>query len=71
MSGAPQASRFVQIERDVLARFRPQLRDAVQDALEVVAAEHTKGASLMCCGKAMPRHDRRPVAWLTWVGPYG
>ena len=65
---ASQASRFVQIERDVLARFRPQLRAAVQEALEAAAAEQATAARPVCCGTAMPRHDRRPVTWLTWVG---
>ena len=65
---AAQASRFMQIEREVLARFRPQLRDAVQEALEAVAAQQAAGVRPVCCGHTMTPHDHRPVTWLTWVG---
>jgi len=65
---APTCSPFVQIEREVLERFRPQLRQAVQDALDAVAAGQTQADTPVCCGQAMHRHDRRPARWLTWVG---
>lgn len=58
---------FVQLERDVLARFRPQIRQAIEDALTAVAT-HTDREPPACCGHAMRRHDRRAVGWLTWVG---
>jgi hypothetical protein len=65
---ADHASRFVQLERDVWDQFRPQVREAVQAALDAVAGAEATRARPVCCGQAMPRHDRRPVQWLTWVG---
>ena len=65
---ADHASRFVQLERDVWDRFRPQVRDAVQAALHALAAAEATRARPVCCGRPMRRHDRRPVQWLTWVG---
>jgi len=65
---AEQASRFVQIERDVWERFRPQVRDAVQATLDALATEEGTHARPICCGQPMRRHDCRPVSWLTWVG---
>ncbi|HLF08890.1 MAG TPA: hypothetical protein VI789_06050, partial [Dehalococcoidia bacterium] len=65
---APKVSRFVEIEREVLKRFRPQMRQAVQDELAAVAAAQIQGDKPVCCGKTMRRHDRRPAGWLTWVG---
>ncbi len=49
-------------------RFRPQVREAVQVALETLATAEATSARPMCCGQPMRRHDRRPVQWLTWVG---
>jgi hypothetical protein len=64
--------RFVQIEREVLERFRPQIRQTVQDELDALAAAHSQGNRAVCCGRAMGRHDRRRAArWLTWVGSVG
>ena len=65
---AEQASRFVQLERDVWDRCRPQVRDAVQAALDALATAEATHARPICCGRPMRRHDRRPVQWLTWVG---
>ena len=65
---ADHASRFVQLERDVWDRFRPQVRDAVQGALDAFAAAEVTRARPVCCGQPMRRHDCRPVRWLTWVG---
>jgi hypothetical protein len=58
----------VEIEREVLERFRPQMRQAVQDELDALAAAQVKNDKPVCCGKTMGRHDRRRVGWLTWVG---
>ena len=67
---AVKGPRFVQIEREVLERFRPQMRQAVQDELDAVAAAQSQAEKPVCCGRAMGRHDcRRTVSWLTWVGP--
>ncbi len=63
---ADQAPRFVEIERAVWARWRPQVRAAVQAEIEALA---TGEAPPVCCGQPMRRHDRRSVQWLTWVGP--
>lgn len=68
---APHVARFVQIERDVLARFRPLMQQAIQDAIEAAALALEQGAPQMCCGQAMRRHDRRWARWLTWVGSVG
>ena len=65
---APKVSRFVQIEREVFERFRPVLRQAVQDEVDAVAAAQAQDNQHVCCGKAMRRHDGRPAGWLTWVG---
>ena len=58
----------MQLERDVWARFRPQVRDAVQAALDALATAEATHARPLCCGQPMRRHDCRPVQWLTWVG---
>ena len=63
---ADQASRFVQLERDVWDRHRPQVREAVQAALEALAAAEATRARPVCCGQPMRRHDCRPVQWLTY-----
>jgi hypothetical protein len=65
---AERASRFVQLERDVWDRCRPQVRDAVQTALDALATAAATHARPICCGQPMRRHDCRPVQWLTWVG---
>ena len=66
---AATVPRFVQIEREVLERFRPLMRQAVQDELDAVAAAHSQGQGPVCCGRPMGCHDRRRgVRWLTWVG---
>jgi hypothetical protein len=65
---ADHASRFVQLERDVWDRFRPQVRDAVQAALDTLATVEETAARPLCCGEPMRRHDCRSVQWLTWVG---
>jgi hypothetical protein len=65
---AERASPFVQVEREVWDRFRPQVRDAVQAALETRATADAAHARPICCGQPMRRHDARPVQWLTWVG---
>ena len=65
---ADHAARFVQLERDVWDRFRPHVRDAVQAALNALAAAEATRARPVCCGQPMRRHDCRPVQWLTWVG---
>jgi hypothetical protein len=64
---AAAASRFLQIERTVLARFRPQIQHAVEEALGAAATE-VEATPPPCCGRPMRRHDRRRVGWLTWVG---
>ena len=66
---AAQASRFSQLERDVWDQFRPQVRAAVQAALEVLATAEATHARPVCCEQPMRRHDCRAVQWLTWVGP--
>ena len=65
---ADHASPFVQLERDVWDRFRPQVRDAVDAALEALAVAEATSARPICCGQPMRRHDQRSVQWLTWVG---
>ena len=65
---AEQAPRFLQLERDVWDRFRPQVRDAVQAALDTLATDEATAARQRCCGRPMRRHDCRAVQWLTWVG---
>ena len=65
---ADHASRFVQLEREVWDRFRPQVRDAVQARLDALSSADTGQASTICCGQPMRCHDHRPVHWLTWVG---
>ena len=65
---ADQASRFVQLERDVWDRHRPQVREAVQAELDALATVAATRARPVCCGQPMRRHDGRPVQWLTWVG---
>ena len=49
-------------------RFRPQVRDAVQGALEALATAEATSARPICCGQPMRRHDCRRVQVLTWVG---
>lgn len=69
---AAKLPRFMQIEREVLERYRPQIRQAVQDELDAVAAAHRQADKPMCCGRPMGRHDcRRAARWLTWVGSVG
>lgn len=66
---AAERPRFVQIEREVLERFRPQIRQAVQDELDALAAASSQADQPVCCGRAMGCQDRRRSAsWLTWVG---
>lgn len=65
---ADHATRFVQLERDVWDRCRPQVRDAVQAALDSLATVEATAARPLCCGQPMRRHDCRSVQWLTWVG---
>lgn len=65
---ADHAARFVQLERDVWDRFRPQVRDAVQAALDTLATVEATAARPLCCGQPMRRHDCRSAQWLTWVG---
>ena len=65
---ADHASPFVQLERDVWTRLRPQVRDAVQAALDTLATAEAAAARPLCCGQPMRRHDCRSVQWLTWVG---
>lgn len=65
---ADHAARFVQLERDVWDRFRPQVRDAVQAALDTLSTVEETAARPLCCGQPMRRHDCRSVQWLTWVG---
>ena len=68
---APTVPRLVQIEREVFARFRPLMQQAVQDAIEAAALALEQGEPQMCCDQAMRRHDGRRVRWLTWVGSVG
>ncbi len=65
---AAQAPSFVQLEREVWDRFRPQVRAAVDAALAARATAEATAARPICCGQAMRRHDCRVVQWLTWVG---
>jgi len=65
---ADHAARFVALERDVWDRFRPQVRDAVQAALDTLATVEETAARPRCCGQPMRRQDCRAVQWLTWVG---
>ena len=62
------ASRFVQLERAVWDQQRPQVREAVQAALDALATAEATRARPICCRQPMRRHDRRPVHWLSWVG---
>jgi hypothetical protein len=65
---AEPATPFVHLERDVWEQFRPQVRGAVQAALDARATAEATPARPICCGPPMRRHDGRPVQWLTWVG---
>ena len=65
---ADGASPFVQLARDVWAQWRPRVREAVQQALDELAAAEATHARPVCCGHTMRRHDCRPVRWRTWVG---
>lgn len=65
---APKLPRFVQIERELLARFLPLMQQALQDQLETLATAQSQGDPPVCCGRAMGRHDGRWARWLTWVG---
>ncbi len=58
----------MQIEQDVLERFRPQLRQALQDEIDALATAKTHGSRPTCCGKAMSNHDTRSVPCLAWMG---
>jgi hypothetical protein len=61
----------VQIEREVLDRFRPQMRQALQGALDAMVASQRQGDKPACCGKAMRHHDSPRQGWLSWVGKVG
>ena len=63
---APKASKLMQIEREVLERFRPQMRHALQDELDAFSAAQGNGPD--CCLSPMRHHDTRTARWLTWVG---
>ena len=54
---AAHAPRFVELERAVWDRFRPQVRDAVQAALDTLATVEDTTARPHCCGQPMRRHD--------------
>lgn len=58
----------MQIEQTVLERFRPQMRQALQDELDALATAQKQGPRPLCCGKAMSYQDIRPVPFLAWVG---
>jgi hypothetical protein len=65
---ADHASRFVELEREVWDRCRPQVCEAVHAALGALATAEATRARPICCGRPMRRHDTRPALWLTWVG---
>jgi hypothetical protein len=68
---AAQASRFVQIEREVLQRFRPLMLQAIQDELHALAAAQGQADRPVCCGRPMGHHDSPRTGWLVWVGRVG
>ena len=65
---ALQAPPLVQLEQDVLERFRPQMQQALQDEVDVLATAQEHGSRPTCCGKAMSNHDTRSVPCLAWMG---
>ncbi len=61
-----QAPRLMQIEREILERFRPQMRHALQNELDAFSA--AQGNRPDCCLAPMRHHDTRTARWLTLVG---
>jgi hypothetical protein len=64
----PHAPQLMQIERGILERFRGQMCEAIQEQLDLLAANEGNGSKPMCCGRPMSYHDRRGVACLSWMG---
>src|SRR5260370_18549917 len=64
-----QPSRFMQLEREVEAEYRPQMLDALQGKLNAVAEEaQTTRPRCPQCGRPMRYHDTRSVSWLAQWG---
>jgi hypothetical protein len=68
---ADAAPAFVQLEQEVWAAGREQVRLRLETRLAEVATQHAATAPPTCCGRRMHRHDRRWVSWLTAVGRVG
>ena len=66
---ADQPSRFVLLEREVELEYRPQMLEALQRKVNLVA-EQSRGTAPECprCGQPMSYHDARPVSWLAHWG---
>jgi hypothetical protein len=65
---AQSASTFVQIGREVLERFRPQMRQAIQEQLDILVSAEQRAEKPACCGRDMQHHDSPRRSWLTVAG---
>jgi hypothetical protein len=65
---AEQAPALAQLEQNILERFRPQMRQALQDEVNALAAAEKLGSRPICCGRTMSNHDTRKAACLAWMG---
>jgi hypothetical protein len=58
----------MQMEQAVLQRFRPHMRQALQEELDALATAQKQAPKPVCCGKPMSYHDLRRVPCLAWLG---
>lgn len=65
---AQQAPALAQLEQNILERFRPQMRQALQDEVNALAAAEKLGSRPICCGRTMSNHDTRKASCLAWMG---
>lgn len=65
---AEQAPALAQLEQNILERFRPQMRQALQDEVNALAAAEKLGSRPICCGRTMSNHDTRKASCLAWMG---
>jgi len=65
---ALQPPSIVQIEREVIEHFRPQMCQALQHKLDELAASQTARLRPTCCNRPVPYHDRTRVPTLTRFG---
>jgi len=64
-----QPSCFVRLEREVELEYKPQMLEALQRKVNMVAAEaHATVPECPQCGQLMSYHDARPVSWLAQWG---